>query len=133
MPGTREEGILDLYRAGILAGTDGYGAFDGQKGLTRAEATAALARIARPELRLSFEPLPFPYEGYTLTPLRAFTGAFGVDYPVFPSVDEDILLIDGGTAPWPPMWGRSPSGFTGAGTTATSRALTRPPRTPGTP
>lgn len=103
VPGTREEGILDLYRAGILAGTDGYGAFDGQKGLTRAEAAAALARIARPELRLSFEPLPFPYEGYTLTPLRAYSGSYGVNYPVFPLVDGDILLIDGGTAPWPPM------------------------------
>lgn len=50
---------LVLYRAGVLTGVDGAGTFDGQKALTRAEAAAILARVLRPELRVTFtSPLP---------------------------------------------------------------------------
>ena len=83
VPGTRDERILTLYRAGILSGTDEYGTFSGGRKLTRAEAAAALARLARPELRVKFDPLPFPYSGYTLTPLLEVNGGFmGLGYPV---------------------------------------------------
>lgn len=84
VPGTRDEGILGLYRAGILSGADGSGNFAGQRHLTRAEAAAALARIARPELRVRFRPEPSPYQGYTLTPLTETNSRYhlGLTYPV---------------------------------------------------
>lgn len=49
--------ILSLYRAGILTGVDGAGTFHGEGTLTRAEAAAMLARIVRPELRISLPPV----------------------------------------------------------------------------
>lgn len=52
----------DLYRAGILSGTDEYGTFHGGLPLTRAEAAAMLARLLRPELRLRFTLTPYPWE-----------------------------------------------------------------------
>lgn len=50
--------ILAFYNAGILTGVDPQGTFDGDKPLTRAEAAAMLARIIRPDLRVSFTPAP---------------------------------------------------------------------------
>ena len=47
--------VLPLYEAGILNGVDGSGAFHPEGTLTRAEAAAMAARIARPELRLTQE------------------------------------------------------------------------------
>jgi len=62
--------IGDFYRAGILSGTDPYGTFNGDWPLTRGEAATMLARILRPELRLSFTLTPYPWEtGYELTDL----------------------------------------------------------------
>ena len=85
VPGTRDEGILRLYRAGILSGSDGYGSFDGGRELTRAEAAAALARLVEPSLRVDFAPLKYPYQGYTLTLLRDDIDAMMYpDYPVAP-------------------------------------------------
>lgn len=49
-----DQDALDLYRAGILNGVDDQGTFAGSKTLTRAEAAAMLARVLKPELRLSF-------------------------------------------------------------------------------
>ena len=85
VPGTRDEDILRLYRAGILSGSDGYGSFDGGRELTRAEAAAALARLVEPSLRVDFAPLEYPYQGYTLTLLRDDIDAMMYpDYPVAP-------------------------------------------------
>ena len=62
--------IGDFYRAGILSGTDPYGTFNGSLPLTRGEAATMLARILRPELRLSFTLAPCPWEReYELTEL----------------------------------------------------------------
>lgn len=44
--------ITALYQAGILTGVDGTGDFAPYNTLTRAEAAAMLARVARPELRI---------------------------------------------------------------------------------
>lgn len=82
VPGTRDEAILGLYRAGILSGADETGSFCPQRHLTRAEAAAALARIARPELRVRFTPAPSPYQGYTLTPLMDIGAMLYPSYPV---------------------------------------------------
>lgn len=84
VPGTRNEDILRLYRAGILSGSDGYGSFSGGRGLTRAEAAAALARIVKPELRMRFSLQPPPYQGYTLIPLIKTGNRYhlGLTYPV---------------------------------------------------
>lgn len=63
--------LVDFYRAGILSGTDEYGTFDGSLPLTRATAAAMLARILRPELRLTYTLSPYPWETkYELTELR---------------------------------------------------------------
>ena len=114
VPGTRDERVLDLYRAGILAGTDLYGSFDGQAPLTRAEAAAALARLARPELRVEFALQESPYQDYTLTYLMDGESNAGLNYPLvaISSSAEDepsgLLSLDGTLHPWPgrtPSWG----------------------------
>ena len=119
VPGTRDERVLDLYRAGILAGTDLYGSFDGQAPLTRAEAAAALARLARPELRVEFALQESPYQNYTLTYLMDGESNAGLNYPLvaISSSAEDepsgLLSLDGTLHPWPgrtPSWGLERSG-----------------------
>lgn len=101
VPGCRDESILHLYRAGVLSGADGYGSFEPRRHLTRAEAAAALARLASPELRLKFDLEPSPWTGYTLTLLAPDTGYFGVNYPVLP-MDGGILTLDGDKVDYPP-------------------------------
>ncbi len=119
VPGTRDEAILGLYRAGILAGTDLYGSFDGQAPLTRAEAAAALARLARPELRVEFALQESPYQNYTLTYLMDGESNAGLNYPLLAisgSTESDpsgLLSLDGTLHPWPgttPSWGLERSG-----------------------
>lgn len=56
LPDTDDANVLAFYNAGILTGMDSYGTFDGDKTLTRAEASAMLSRIVREELRVSFVP-----------------------------------------------------------------------------
>lgn len=52
LPDTRDPVVLSFYNAGILTGTDPfYGSFEGDKGLTRAETAAMVARVVRPSLR----------------------------------------------------------------------------------
>ncbi len=95
VPGARarDEDLLRLYRAGILAGTDEYGSFRGRQTLTRAEAAAALARLFHPELRLSFRPEPMDYP-YTLTYLMDGSSDIAMYYPVCPT-SAGILTLDG--------------------------------------
>ncbi len=110
VPGARarDEDLLRLYRAGILTGTDAYGSFSGQQALTRAEAAAALARLLRPELRLSFRPESMDYP-YTLTYLMDGVPDCGITYPVCvlgsaaetPHGQTGVLLLDGTLLPWP--------------------------------
>lgn len=48
------DAIYGLYAKGILNGTDNTHSFDGDEELSRAEAAAIIARIARPEQRITF-------------------------------------------------------------------------------
>lgn len=114
VPGTRDPEILRLYQAGIVSGTDLYGSFDGQLPLTRAEAAAALARIAEPSLRLRFTPQSQSYP-YTLTCLMDDYGgnAGWFTYPVLALQGgtayggaSGLLSLDGVLHPWP---GNTPS------------------------
>ena len=54
LPDTEDETVLGFYHAGILAGRDRYGSFDGEGTLTRSECAAMVARLVRPALRLRF-------------------------------------------------------------------------------
>lgn len=54
LPDTESDIVRCFYIAGILAGTDKYGTFAGERTLTRAECAAMAARLVRPELRLHF-------------------------------------------------------------------------------
>jgi hypothetical protein len=51
-----ETEIWDFYAAGILTGSDAYGTFNGDTGLSRGQAAAMLARIADPAQRVKFTP-----------------------------------------------------------------------------
>lgn len=51
LPDTDDYTVLSFYNAGVVTGTDEYGTFNGDGGLTRAEAAAMVARVVRPELR----------------------------------------------------------------------------------
>lgn len=88
LPDTQDSDLLDFYNAGVLTGTDEYGTFAAERNLTRAEMAAMLARIVRPELRLSFVPARAAAV-YTLTPL-----ADGVDQ----SAVESVARVSRGSA-----------------------------------
>ena len=55
LPDTTDSDALTLYRAGVLTGVDGAGTFAGERGLTRAELAAVLARVADPERRIHLD------------------------------------------------------------------------------
>lgn len=60
---------LQLYNWGILTGMDKYGTLAPDKTLTRAEAAAMVARMAKPELRKTFTPADYsPFTAACLTP-----------------------------------------------------------------
>lgn len=93
LPDTGDPDVLELYRAGVLTGSDEYGTFNGHLTLTRAEAAAICARILRPELRVRFSPKPLEtYEPYTLTYLREDGERPGVRY--LPKQSMDLLVPD---------------------------------------
>ena len=111
LPDSEDAGVLRLYQAGILAGTDGYGTFLGAKGLTRAEAAAALARIADPALRLTFTLEPAPAKGYSLTHLTDGTPQYGAYNSAACVVDDTAWNLDGQKIPIPAGYSpRSPHG-----------------------
>lgn len=56
LPDIDEPGILALYNAGILTGSDQYGTFRGEEDLNRGQAAAMLARVVDPAQRVSFTP-----------------------------------------------------------------------------
>lgn len=56
LPDTSDADVLRFYNAGILTGVNEYGMFAGANTLTRSEAAAMVARVAREELRTTFTP-----------------------------------------------------------------------------
>lgn len=106
LPDCEDPGILTLYWAGILTGTDEFGSFSGARTLTRSEAAAVLARLVRPELRTAFSPAPLPTQGYTLTYLMDGVMGIGVDYPVCgwyaaEGQESGFVTLEGKQLPWP--------------------------------
>ena len=71
--------ILAFYNAGILTGVNDYGTFSGTDPLNRGQASAMLARIVDPSLRVKFTPKAFSYAKELL----------GLD------ADTTVLTIDG--------------------------------------
>ena len=59
VPDFRSPGVLSLYNAGILTGSDQYGSFGGGELLNRGQAAAILARLVDPAQRVTFTPAPF--------------------------------------------------------------------------
>ena len=55
---TQHAVILDFYNAGILTGSNEYGAFNGLDTLNRGQAAAMLARVVDPSQRVQFTPKP---------------------------------------------------------------------------
>lgn len=56
LPDADDPDVLAFYNAGILTGVDKFGTFSPGGSLSRKEAAAMVARIARPELRQAFTP-----------------------------------------------------------------------------
>ncbi len=56
LPDTADPDVLLFYNAGILTGIDKWGTFAGDKGLSRSECAAMVARIVRTAQRQSFTP-----------------------------------------------------------------------------
>lgn len=95
--------LLELYRAGVVTGSDEYGTFYGGRGLTRAEAAVILARVLRPELRIKFQLKEPEYLSYTLSPLSDEWRAavLGQAYPAL-FCGELAAVLEGGQSddPW---------------------------------
>ena len=53
-------GVLRLYNAGILTGSDAYGSFNAASSIQRSEVAAIAARMAIPSERKTFTPQPKP-------------------------------------------------------------------------
>lgn len=86
--------ILQFYNWGILTGTDKYGTFSGDKTLTRAEAAAMVARMAKPELRKTFTPADYsPFTAAYLTP-----GTVMFDTGV--TAEEYLITVNNAIAAW---------------------------------
>lgn len=86
--------ILRFYNWGILTGTDKYGTFAGDKTLTRSEAAAMAARMARPELRKTFVPEDYsPFTAASLTPGTVMfdTGVTAAEY---------LITVNNAIAAW---------------------------------
>ena len=108
LPDTGDPDTLELYRAGVLTGSNEYGTFNGYSTMTRAEAAAICARILRPELRVSFTPKPLEtYADYTLTYLRDDGERPGGPYRALHSTDlvvpdrHSLMNLDGMELPVP--------------------------------
>lgn len=73
LPDTSDENVLRFYRAGILTGMDSYGTFSASRTLTRAQAAAMVARIIRPEQRLTMALADYtPFRAAGVPPTTVF-------------------------------------------------------------
>lgn len=59
LPDSTDVNVLNFYNAGILTGMDDYGTFKGSYNLTRAEASAMIARLVDSDQRIAFAPLSY--------------------------------------------------------------------------
>ena len=79
VPDFRSPGVLSLYNAGILTGSDQYGSFGGGELLNRGQAAAVLARLVDPAQRVTFTPAPFDLCADVLG-LEADSQAISIEY-----------------------------------------------------
>lgn len=79
VPDFRSPGVLSLYNAGILTGSDQYGSFGGGELLNRGQAAAILARLVDPAQRVTFTPAPFDLCADVLG-LEADSQAISIEY-----------------------------------------------------
>lgn len=79
VPDFRSPGVLSLYNAGILTGSDQYGSFGGGELLDRGQAAAILARLVDPAQRVTFTPAPFDLCADVLG-LEADSQAISIEY-----------------------------------------------------
>ena len=79
VPDFRSPGVLSLYNAGILTGSDQYGSFGGGELLNRGQAAAILARLVDPAQRVTFIPAPFDLCADVLG-LEADSQAISIEY-----------------------------------------------------
>ena len=113
VPDFRSPGVLSLYNAGILTGSDQYGSFGGGELLNRGQAAAILARLVDPAQRVTFTPAPFDLCADVLG-LEADSQAISIEYDgiaaelsadiVAPALCEQLerqynrMLVDGPNA-----------------------------------
>lgn len=103
LPDTSDHSALSLCRAGVLTGTDEYGAFSPYSTLTRAEAATILARVLHPELRQQYTILPLEtYQDYTLTYLCDTEDTYPILGQQVVALDRRVLLALDGTVVLPP-------------------------------
>lgn len=96
--GEYEQIILGLYSAGVLTGSDAYGTFHGEWGLTRAEAAGICARVLRPELRKTISPIPqaafVPFQENGFYGLKDASGAVHIPAQyAYLVVEEDGAVV----------------------------------------
>ena len=85
LPDSTDPAVLAFYNAGILAGTDQYGTFDGNGILNRGQAAAMLARLVDPQQRQTF----------TLQSLDVCRDILGLDpYATALTVDGTAIRAD---------------------------------------
>lgn len=79
IPDSDDSAVLAFYNAGLLTGTSIYGHFDPEGTLHRCEAAGLMARIIRPELRVSYQPEDYtPFAAAGLSPDAVlFSGTAG--------------------------------------------------------
>lgn len=113
VPDFRDPGVLSLYNAGILTGSDDFGSFRGSSELNRGQAAAILARLVDPAQRVTFSPAPFDLCADVLG-LEADSQAISIEYDgiaaelsadiVAPALCEQLkkqynrMLVDGPNA-----------------------------------
>lgn len=79
VPDCKDPSVLEFYNAGILTGSDQYGAFQGNEYLDRGQAAAILARLVDPAQRVPLTPTPFDLCADVLG-LEADSQAISIEY-----------------------------------------------------
>lgn len=95
LPDNKNDNVaLQFYNWGILTGVDKYGTLAPDRTLTRAEAAAMVARMAKPELRKTFTPADYsPFTAAYLTPDT-------VMFDTGLTAEEFLITINNAIAAW---------------------------------
>ena len=95
LPDNKNDNVaLQFYNWGILTGVDKYGTLAPDRTLTRAEAAAMVARMAKPELRKTF--VPADYSPFTAAYLTPDTVMFDTGL----TAEEFLITVNNAIAAW---------------------------------